>query len=171
MSGQPEMIERVINIKRVSKVVKGGKRMKISSAVVVGDGKGLVGVGHGKAAEVAIAVRKASERAKKELARISLRGHTIAHTVIGKYGASKVIIKPASAGTGLVACPQVRAVLEACGIQDVLTKSLSSHNPYNLAVATIRALASLRTIEEMAAVRNKPIGYFIEKKTKADETA
>ncbi len=170
MGTQPEMIERVINIKRVSKVVKGGKRMKISAAVVVGDGKGMVGVGHGKAAEVAIAVRKASERAKKELVQISLRGHTIPHTATGKYGASKVIIKPASDGTGLVACPQVRAVLEACGVKDALTKSLSSHNPYNLAVATIRALASLRTLEEMAAVRNKPFAYFVEKKVPVNET-
>lgn len=170
MEAQPELIERVINIKRVSKVVKGGKRMKIAAAVVVGDGKGMVGVGHGKAAEVAIAVRKASERAKKELVQVSLRGHTIPHVTIGKYGASKVIIKPASDGTGLIACPQVRAVLEACGVKDALTKSLSSHNPYNLAIATIRALAMLRTLDEIARVRNKPVSYFVEKKVTVNET-
>lgn len=149
-------------IKRVSKVVKGGKRLKISAAVVVGNGKGDVGIGHGKAAEVAQAVKKAGTRGKKNLVHISFRGHTIPYEVQGKYGASKVLLKPAAPGTGLIACSQVRAVLEALGLKDCLSKAFGSYNPYNLAVATIRALQKLRTLEEIAQIRNKPIKHFIE---------
>ncbi|MEO0108313.1 MAG: 30S ribosomal protein S5 [candidate division WOR-3 bacterium] len=158
------MIERVIEVKRVAKVVKGGKRMKISSTVVVGDGKGKVGVGHGKAQEVALAVRKATTRAQKEMAQISVSGDTIPHPAAGKYSSSKVLLRPASSGTGLIACPQVRAVLEAAGLKDVLTKAFGSRNPHNLAVAALRALQSLRTIRDVAQVRNKSIGHFVERK-------
>ncbi len=161
---EPELIERVINIKRISKVMKGGKRMRISAAVVVGDGKGQVGVGHGKAVEVAVAVRKAAARAHKEMVKISFRGHTIPHETTGKFGATKVLIKPAAPGTGLIACPQVRAVLEAVGLRDALSKAYGSRNHYNTAKATIIALSRLRTLDQVAAARNKPIGYFVERK-------
>ncbi len=153
----PEFIERVIFIKRIAKVVKGGKRMRIAAGVVAGDGKGRVGIGHGKSAEVALAVRKAATRAKKNMVPIAVSGNTISHQVEGKYRASKVLLKPAPEGTGLIACPQVRAVVEALGIKDIYTKSLGSNTPYNLAMATLRALMKLRTPEEIARVRNKPL--------------
>jgi small subunit ribosomal protein S5 len=158
-----EFIERVINLKRVSKVMKGGKRMKMSASVVVGDGKGQVGLGHGKASEVAAAVRKATTRARKDMVRVSTKGHTVPHETNGKYGASRVMVKPAAPGTGLIACPQVRAVLEAAGLRDALSKSLGSRNAYNTARATIRALQDLRTIDEVAAARNKPVSHYVKK--------
>jgi small subunit ribosomal protein S5 len=157
------LIERVINIKRVAKVVKGGKRMKLSSTVVVGDGRGRIGIGHGKAQEVALAVRKATSRAQKNMVTVSVRGTTISHATIGRYGASKVILRPASSGTGLIACSQVRAVLEAVGIKDALTKALGSRNPHNLAEATLRALRSLRSLSDVAQARNKSIAHFVER--------
>jgi small subunit ribosomal protein S5 len=160
---EQEFIERVINIKRVSKVMKGGKRMKLSASVVVGDGKGQVGLGHGKAAEVAAAVRKATTRARKDMVRVAIKGHTIPHETKGKFGASRVMVKPAAPGTGLIACPQVRAVLEAAGLTDALSKSLGSRNAYNTARAAIRALSACRTIEQVAAARNKPISHYVEK--------
>jgi small subunit ribosomal protein S5 len=159
---EPELIERVISIKRVSKVMKGGKRMRLSASVVVGDGKGMVGLGHGKAAEVAVAVRKTT-RARKDMVRVSIAGHTIPHETKGKYGASRVLVKPAARGTGLIACPQVRAVLEAAGLNDGLSKSLGSRNAYNTARATIVALQQLRTIEQVAAARNKPVSHLTRK--------
>lgn len=161
---EPELIERVINIKRVSKVMKGGKRMRISATVVVGNGRGEVGVGHGKALEVAMAVRKATARAQKEMVKVSFKKHTIPHETWGKFGATKVLLKPAAPGTGLIACPQARAVLEAAGLSDVLSKAFGSRNHYNTAKATILALQKLRTIEEVASARNKPISYFVERK-------
>jgi small subunit ribosomal protein S5 len=161
---EQELIERVINIKRVSKVMKGGKRMKLSASVVVGDGRGQVGLGHGKASEVAAAVRKATTRARKDMIRVSIKGHTIPHETSGKYGASRVMVKPAATGTGLIACPQVRAVLEAAGLTDALSKSLGSRNAYNTARAAIRALANCRTIDQIAAVRNKPISHYVERR-------
>jgi len=160
---EQELIERVINIKRITKVVKGGKRMKLSAAVVVGDGQGKVGLGHGKASEVMGAVRKATGRARKDMVRISLKGHTIPHVTEGKFAASRVLVKPAAPGTGLIACPQVRAVLEAAGLRDALSKSLGSRNPYNTARATILALQSLRTIDQVAAARNKPLSHLVDK--------
>jgi small subunit ribosomal protein S5 len=160
---EQEFIERVINIKRVSKVMKGGKRMKISASVVVGDAKGMVGLGHGKASEVAVAVRKATTQARKDMVRVSVSGHTIPHETKGKFGASRVLVKPAAPGTGLIACPQVRAVLEAAGLRDALSKSLGSRNAYNTARAAIAALKECRTIEQVAAVRNKPVSHFIER--------
>ena len=160
---EQELIERVINIKRVSKVMKGGKRMRLSASVVVGDGRGQVGLGHGKATEVAAAVRKATTRARKDMIKVSIKGHTIPHATNGKYGASRVMVKPAAPGTGLIACPQVRAVLEAAGLSDALSKSLGSRNAYNTARAAIRALASCRTLDQVAAVRNKPISHYVER--------
>ncbi len=159
------MIERVINIKRVSKVMKGGKRMRLSAAVVVGDGQGQVGLGHGKATEVVVAVRKATARARKDMTKVAIKGNTIPHWTKGKYLASRVLVRPAAEGTGLIACPQVRAVLEAAGLRDALSKSLGSRNPYNTARATIVALKALRSIDQVAAARNKPISHFVEKET------
>jgi len=159
-----ELIERVIHIKRISKVMKGGKRMRISATVVVGDGKGQVGVGHGKAVEVAGAVRKASAQAQKQMVKVAFKGHTIPHETTGKYGASRVLVKPAASGTGLIACPQVRAVLEVVGLTDALSKAFGSRNHYNTAKATIIALEKLRTLDQVALARNKPFRHFIEKK-------
>jgi small subunit ribosomal protein S5 len=167
---EPELIERVINIKRVSKVMKGGKRMRLSASVVVGDGKGMVGLGHGRAAEVAVAVRKATTRARKDMTRIALADHTIPHETHGWYGASHVLVKPAARGTGLIACPQVRAVLEAAGLTDGLSKSLGSRNSYNTARATIEALRQLRSIEQVAAARNKPVSHFFQKQAENEAT-
>jgi len=138
--------------------------MRLSAAVVVGDGKGKVGIGHGRAQEVAQAVRKATARAQKNMLNVSVKGVTIPHPALGKYGASKITLLPASSGTGLIACAQVRAVLEAAGLKDVLTKSKGSTNPHNLAVATLRAMESLRTLKDVAQARNKAISHFIEKK-------
>lgn len=160
----------MIEIKRVSKTVKGGKRFNISAAVVVGDGKTMVGIGHAKAAEVVQAVKKATERAKKNMVKISVKGRTISHPVRAKYGAAQVILKPASPGTGIIACQQVRAPIEAIGIQDILTKSFGSRNPYNLATATIKALMKLRTVEEIARLRNKPISQIIQREKEYEET-
>jgi len=170
MKGKPqtasavdELLDQVIQIKRVTKVVKGGKRFKLSATVVVGDGNGNVGVGHGKANEVALAVSKGKEHARKVMHRIS-SGRTIPHETEARFSASKVIIKPASPGTGLIATLPVRAVLEVCGIKDALTKSLGSHTPFNLAMATIYALKRVRRLDEVARLRNKPISYFMERK-------
>ena len=165
---QDELLDQVIEIKRVTKVVKGGKRFKLSATVVVGDGAGHVGVGHGKANEVALAVAKGREQARKSMHKVAV-GRTLAHGTQARFSASKVILKPASAGTGLVATLPVRSVLEVCGFKDVLTKSLGAHTPYNLAMATIHALTSMRSLEETARLRNKPISYFMEQKDASEE--
>ncbi len=165
---QDDLLDKVIEIKRVTKVVKGGKNFKLSAAVVVGDGAGKVGVGHGKAGEVAIAVAKGREQARKSMSKVSV-GRTIAHQTVARFSASQVILKPASPGTGLVATLPVRAVLEVCGFKDVLTKSLGAHTAYNLAMATIQALKSVRSLEETARLRNKPISYFMERKDASEE--
>lgn len=138
--------------------------MRIAAGVIVGDGQGKAGLGHGKSGEVALAVRKAASRAKKNLTQIAITGNTIPHAITGKYGASRILLKPAPEGTGLIACAQVRAVLEALGLKDIYTKSLGSTNPYNLAVATLRGLTGLRTPEEIAMIRNKPVEYITSKK-------
>ena len=154
---QSEFEERLVAINRVSKTVKGGRIMKFSALMVVGDGKGTVGFGLGKASEVPEAIRKGIEDAKKNMVKISLKGTTIPHEVIGKFGAGEVLLKPAAPGTGVIAGGAVRAIMEAAGIKDIRTKALRSNNPCNVVSATMEGLKQLRTVEEAAAQREKSV--------------
>lgn len=154
---QSEFTEKVVSLNRVSKTVKGGRIMKFAALVVVGDGKGRVGFGQGKAGEVSEAIRKGLEDAKKNIVTITLSGNTIPHEVIGEFGAGRVLLKPAPAGTGVIAGGAVRAVVEAAGIADIRTKCLRSNNPQNVVAATMAGLQSLRNAEQVAKIRGKSV--------------
>ncbi len=152
---QSEFVEKVVSLNRVSKTVKGGRVMKFSALCVVGDKKGRVGCGHGKASEVSEAIRKGIDDAKKNIVDITLQGTTIPHEVTGIFGAGKVLLKPAPEGTGVIAGGAVRAVVEAAGIKDIRTKCLRSNNPNNVVAATMQGLTSLRNAEHVARIRGK----------------
>jgi len=154
MEGKSELIERVVHISRVSKVVKGGKRFSFSALVVVGDGNGRVGYGLGKATEVPEAIRKANEKARNTMMRVPVINQTIPHEVLGRYGAGKVVMRPASLGTGVIAGGPVRAVVESAGIHNILTKSLGTKNAHNVVKATLNGLKQLKSPQEKVRMRS-----------------
>jgi len=152
-----ELTEKIVYLNRVAKVVKGGRRFSFSALVVVGDGKGMVGYGLGKANQVPDAIRKATEKAKKNMVKVALADTTIPFQVIGEYGAGKVLLKPASKGTGIIAGGPVRAILEVVGVKDILTKAIGTNNPHNVLKATMEGLKELRNPEEISLQRDKEV--------------
>lgn len=158
---ESEFEDKVIHINRCAKVVKGGRRFSFAAIVVVGDKKGQVGVGLGKAGEVPEAIKKAGKQAKKNLMRIPLEGNTIPHEVVGHFGASQVLMKPAPEGTGIIASSSVRAILEVAGVQNILTKSIRRDNPHNVVRATLEGLRSLRSFGTIAKARGKTVGEIL----------
>jgi small subunit ribosomal protein S5 len=158
---EQQLTDKVVSIARVAKVVKGGRRFRFSAIVVVGDGQGRVGAGLGKAHEVPEAIRKAVEQAKKAMIQVPILNSTIPYAVLGQYGSGRVLLKPASEGTGVIAGGPVRAVVEVAGIKNVLTKCLGSHNPHNAVKATMMALKQLVSPEEVASRRNRSLGEIL----------
>jgi len=152
-----ELIEKIVYLNRVAKVVKGGRRFSFSALVVVGDGKGTVGFGLGKANQVPDAIKKATDRARKDMSKVELLDGTIPYEIVGNFGAGQVMLKPASAGTGIIAGGPVRAVMEAAGVHDILTKAIGTSNPHNVLRATMSGLAALRSAESVSEVRGKTV--------------
>ena len=159
---ESEFHEKMVSINRVSKTVKGGRNMRFAALVVVGDGKGRVGCGLGKATEIPEAARKAAEDAKKHLVHVSLKGTSIPHEIVGSYGTGEVVMIPAPEGTGVIAGGPARAVLELCGVKDIRTKSYGTNNPINMVKATIQGLSSLRNAEEVAKLRGKTVEEILD---------
>ncbi len=160
-ASETQLVDKVVNINRVAKVVKGGRRFRFSAIVVVGDGQGNVGAGLGKAQEVPEAIRKAMEQAKKDMIKVPLLNNTIPYQVTGEFGSGRVLLRPAAEGTGVIAGGPVRAVVEVAGIKNVLTKCLGSHNPHNAVKATMEALRQLAAPEEVAERRNRPLSELM----------
>ncbi|NCC21028.1 MAG: 30S ribosomal protein S5 [Alphaproteobacteria bacterium] len=159
---EPELIERLVGINRVAKVVKGGRRFGFAALMVVGDGKGRVGTGHGKAREVPEAIRKATEAAKRNMVRVPLReGRTLHHDIYGRFGAGKVFLRSAPAGTGIIAGGPLRAIFEALGVQDVVAKAIGTSNPYNMINATFEALKDVQSPRQVASRRNRKVSDII----------
>ena len=168
--GESEIVDKLVGINRVAKVVKGGRRFGFAALVVVGDQKGRVGFGHGKAREVPEAIRKATEAAKRNMIRVPLReGRTLHHDVKGRFGAGRVVLRAAPAGTGIIAGGPMRAIFETLGVQDVVTKSIGTSNPYNMIKATFAALESMMSPRSVAARRGKKVSEIVGRRTKGTE--